>query len=344
MIPDLRPLGPRAEGDRPMVLVAQAAYHLAELEPLRDELTDRGVPAEVVAPVPPSRPLHRFRPGVRRHRELVQAAGPAGEPSAGRPVVERAGGVVVMNDWGTTRPLVELARSGSIPVFGWVEGVQDFADADTGQDRRPYRHVDHVFCLGHYDHEQLDGVERSVVGSNRLRALWKSEPIRPARPFATVNSNFTYGVHTEHRRRWLRTVRDACDEVGVPWTISRHVAERGLLRPRHVSSLPIDELLARSSVLISRFSTLVYEALVRGVRLAYHNPHGETVPTFAEPDGGFDVTRSRSELVAAIRRADAGPIANRERAEPFLRHHLRLEAGPDPAELAARVIIAARRS
>ena len=251
---------------------------------------------------------------------------------------------MVMNDWGTTRPLVELARAGSIPVFGWVEGVQDFTDADTGQDRRPYRHVDHVFCMGPYDHEQLDGVERSVVGSSRLRALWESEPNRPARPFVTVNSNFTYGVHTEHRRAWLRTVREACGEAGVPWTISRHVAERGPLRPRQVSSSPIDELLALSSTLVSRFSTLAYEALVRGVRLVYHNPHGETVPTFAEPDGAFDVTRSRSELVTALEREDDEPAANRDRATPFLRRHLRLEAGPDPADLAAQVIVAARRS
>jgi hypothetical protein len=343
VIPDLRPLGSGSEGDRPVVLVAQAAYHLAELRPLGQELAGRGVGTRIVAPVPPRRSFNRFRPAVRRHRQLIEAAATDDQPEPGLAIVDRAGALVVMNDWGTTRPLIERARALSIPVFAWVEGVQDFADTDTGQDRRPYRHVDHVFCLGPYDHAQLEGVERSTVGSRRLRALWQTAPQSPARPFVTVNSNFTYGIHTEHRRMWLASARRACRRADVAWTISRHVAERGLVPPWRVSPLPVDDLLARSTTLISRFSTLAYEALVRGVGLVYHNPHGELVPTFSEPEGAFEVTRSGDDLVAAIRRQPIDPAINRERAVPFLARHLRLEEGPEPAELAAETILRARR-
>jgi hypothetical protein len=44
--------------------------------------------------------------------------------------------------------------------------------------------------------------------------------------------------------------------------------------------------LTEASVLVSRFSTVPFEAMARGVPFVYHNPHGETVPTFMNPDGG----------------------------------------------------------
>lgn len=331
-------------GDAPMepgavALVVQAAYHLDEFLPLRDLLRERGVAAELLVPVPPKKPLGRFRPGVRRFHELLAAAPePLGVIVDSDGLADRSGAVVVLNDWGVPAALVAAARAAARPTFAWVEGVQDFGDVDTASLRAPYTHVDHVFCLGDYGAEQLGHERVTVVGSERLRRLWQQpDGATPAR-HAAVNSNFTYGVQTDHRRRWLASVAGACRDAELAWTLSRHVAERGTVVPHRASRRPIGELLEESTHLIGRFSTVCYEALVRGVELVYHNPHAEKEPTFQQPGSGFAVSDSRETLAEHLRRPVRSRAAVRLAAKPFLEHHLRLADGPPPAELAAAVI------
>lgn len=339
MIDWLQTLGVAGNGPAVM-LVPQASYHLDELVPLRDQLHQRGICAELVVPVPPRKPLNRFRPGVRRHSELLSACvDPVSLPQSVDSVVGRASALVVMNDWGVTRSMVEMVKNRGKPTFAWVEGAQDFADIDTGRERRPYRSVDHVFCLGRHDELQLIGVERTVVGSQRFRALWSQPPSEPpAGGRVTINSNFTYGVFPEARRAWVSDTVGACRSTGVAWDLSRHVAERGISFPYRTSHADVTELLGWSSHLISRFSTLGYEALVRGVQLLYHNPHGEEVATFAPLDGAITVTRTRHQLTEALRAAPIEPASVRRSAESFLSQHLRLEPGVEPSELACAVI------
>lgn len=338
-LPDLRLVGEVAGLDRPVLLVAQAGHHVAELGPLADELAARNVPSVLAVPEPPRRPLARFRPAVRRHRLLLDALALTTPPTPAGPIVERIGALVVMNDWGvSTRSLVDLAGQRATPTYGWVEGVQDFADADVPHRRAPYRQVDHVLCLGSYDHGQLDGTVRTIVGSTRLRELWDRPPTVAADRTVVANCNFTYRVLEEHRRAWLRSVRRAVRAGGRPLTVSQHPADRAVLRPWERSRSAVDVLLGRSSRLVTRFSTLGYEALVRGVPVAYHNPHGERVPTFARPAGAFDVTTSTDQLAEVLQGPEPSGEEIRRRAGEFLGHHLRLD-GPPPAAAAAEVIV-----
>ena len=326
-------------------LVVQAAYHLDEFLPLRNALGDLGIGADILVPIPPTKALNRFRPGVRRFRELLATTDlPLGEVFEETDLAERLSSVVVLNDWGVPGPLVASLRAAGRPTFAWVEGVQDFHDVDTGQERRAYRHVDHVFCLGSYGAAQLPEMERTVVGSERLRRLWARPPVEPTRPRVVVNSNFTYGVQTEHRRGWVRSVTGACSDAQIAWVLSRHTAERGTSWPHRRSRLDIGDLLDDSSHLVGRFSTVCYEALVRGVELTYHNPHGEREPTFGDARGAFQHTDSRASLAHRLRVPARSRAQVRDGAEDFLRHHLRLDDGPSPAALAAAVISDAFRS
>ncbi len=320
-------------------LVVQAAYHLDELVPLRDELRARGIAADILVPVPPRKPLNHFRPGMRRFRELLGATPlRLGPPVTADGLVADLSALVVMNDWGTPKALVESSRAREVPTFAWIEGVQDFGDVDTGQSRGAYTHVDHVFCLGRYGADRLPGTARTVVGSARLRALWNGPCARPAAPMATINSNFTYGVLTEHRRSWVASVMTACRVAGMPRVLSRHAAERGLVLPYRASDRSIGELLAASTHLVGRFSTVGYEALIRGVEFVYHNPHGEKEPTFSDPMGAFARTASTEELTRQLQEPARSAEGIRAAAAEFLHHHLRLEDGPSPAEIAADTI------
>ncbi len=342
----IRRLGPVPDGPRPVVLVPQTEHQFEELAPLASRLRDDGIPVDLVVPEPPKRPLNHLRPGVRRHRRALASAKErgwvAGPVIEVEPVVASAGALVVMNDWGVPRDLVVEARRLGIPTAAWVEGVQDFDDVDTGRRRRPYRTADLVMCLGEWDHAQLAGVERVIVGSERLRRLWERPRTMTFQPRAMLNVNFSYGVQVDHRSDWVRGALAAGRLAGIDVVVSRHPADRGIIGRTRESFEPALELLERSSVLVSRFSTLILESLLLGVGVVYHNPHGEAVSTFARPDGAFATSHTVEELAEALRTEAFPPIAVREAAGSFLRHHLRLEGPERPLDLVSNLVTGLR--
>jgi len=295
----------------------------------------------VVAPVPPPAPARRLRPGFRRFRELEAAAPVGGHELGVGELVRRLRALVVMNDWGTTRPLVEQARAQRVPTFGWVEGVQDFDDLDTGRDRRAYRSVDQVWCLGDFDRRHLREQSTVIVGSQRLQSLWVAPATSPSGQFATINSNFTYGVQTSARRAWVADAVAGCRNADAQWALSRHVAERGLAFPYRPSQRPASELLGESSHLISRFSTLCLEALVRGVTVVFHNPHGERSAGFPHLDGALIPTVDRHGIASALNVGGRGDgVAVRNAASDWLNDRLHLPVVPDAARRAADAVLA----
>jgi hypothetical protein len=322
------------------VVVAQAGYHLDDAVALRAELAAVGVGLAVVAPAPPTDPLRRWRASYARAHELARVAAarglPVGGPVSGEALVGAAGALIVRNDWGPTRSLVLAAQGAGVPTVGWVEGVQDFADVDTGRDRRAYRTVDQVWCLGPYDADALSGAETTVVGSERAWERWYG-PATSATVPLVANVNFTYGVFEQARRGWVRQVVTASRRADLPLVITRHPADKGRTGRRLETGEPADRLMPRTARLVSRFSTLMHDALLLGVDVTYFNPHGEQVPTFASPDGAFTLVRSEEALAAALRHPLNPPDEVRRRAEPFLRRHLVIE-GDRPAVRAARAV------
>ncbi len=334
------PLGEAPTGPA-VTLVAQADFHLFELDRVAAELDARGIASRVVVPVIRWKPLHSIRPTVRRVRQLVANSGRTlGDPIAVDDLLTRSRAVLVMNDWGVPRLLVERARASGCPTFALVEGVQDYDDIDTGLQRRAYRRVEHVFTLGAAGAGILGPERCTVVGSERIQQLAASAP-EPAGTSVVINSNFTYGVLAEERAGWVRGVVEASEAAGRPWLLSRHPAERGRSAHRIVRR-PVDDLVAEAGTLVTRFSTVAFDALALGVELVYHNPHGERVPTFQTEVEGFSVTRSTDELRRQLEAAPRPRAEVRAASSTFLRRHVLLDDGSTPAarvadEMAARL-------
>ena len=158
-------------------MVAQADYHLAE-QPMADaldalELATRS--SSVIA----WKPMYSRRPTVRRLRQLVATSGRVlAKPISVPDLVARSSAVLVMNDWGVPRELIDLARQAGVPNAALVEGVQDYADIDTGLARHAYRRVDHVFTLGPDSAANLGHERCTPVGSERVLSLW-NQPATP---------------------------------------------------------------------------------------------------------------------------------------------------------------------
>jgi hypothetical protein len=153
----------------------------------------------------------------------------------------------------------------------------------------------------------LDLLPRDVVfltGNPRYEALSPSE--LPAQERVLINSNFTYGIFESIRAAWIEDAVNACKSASVDYLIAQHPRDRGELNDYNVvpsSAAVIHQLIRGSSVLISRFSSLIHEALALGRPVVYFNPHGEQMDSSLAPDGEhIFLARDKKELREALSR------------------------------------------
>lgn len=246
-------------------------------------------------------------------------------------------------DWGFFRPLVFTLRRHKIPVIGFYEGINDdyLLEPPPPPARKflPYRNTEYLLLPGEYYKNIYARQKTTVVGLPAIRAFMDEETRFPERPVAVINVNFSYGVLEGARRVYLDSAVEACQRLGVDFVISQHPADKGDLSPWAVSKNSLYEEVRRGSLLISRFSTCILEALALGKPVIYHNPHNEKFPKFQEePLGAFQVSNSTDELVRAIEKTLAEIEAQadiRAQAKSYLQRHANVFLEHPPEHYAA---------
>jgi len=206
--------------------------------------------------------------------------------------------VVLANDWGPEEyQIVQEARLLGIPSICIQEGIVFFPFHTV----KFLQNADYALVCGHKTPAYLKRSSTILTGSPKYDPLFPS-PL-PSKPVVIINCNFTYGICEDIRMQWLEEAIEACDELGLEFFISQH--------PRDKAILPADwpvirsgdihyiEQLKRGSILISRFSTLIYEALMLGREVIYYDPHGEKPDIYSEDDGIYRA-HSLEELVKQL--------------------------------------------
>ena len=248
---------------------------------------------------------------------------------------------VAMNDWGPpSRALYHLARVREVPSFAKVEGVQDFTDIDTGRIRLPYLAADHVLLQGPNDIAALDRRSLHTVGNSNMETAWNEGPTSVERNGEVViNSNFTYGVLTDQREGFLNKAIEAILAVDLTPVISQHPVDRPL--PGELAKYRTDRsmssMLPTCEAVVTRFSTVPFEAIAYGTPFVYFNPHFEKVPTFATPDPAFEHVHTVDELRTALSAAIANRATYREVAEPYFRAQIDMTDVPSATRAAAAI-------
>ncbi|MFN3216067.1 MAG: hypothetical protein ACE367_06195 [Acidimicrobiales bacterium] len=319
-----------------VVLAPLASYHTIELFPLARELAAAGVDSVVVVPEPW---IAELAPALVGTDLAVYAL-----PAPGGWLADAAA-VVVMNDWDADLgAIVRTAQGYGVPTIAKVEGAQDFDDVDVPIDRQAYRHADLVLCQGQNDVDALAGVATALVGSTRLERIHAAPPRpAPAHPLAVINVNFTFGVLEDACDRFVQTALEGCRLAGIDAVISVHPHQRGDLAGLPLADEPMSRLLHRASVLVSRFSTVPFEAMAAGVPFVYHNPHGERVPTFAGGDGAFEHSTDAASLAAAIEASLPFVGTARDRAAPFFARQVDIDPTTTAERRAAAAVLEAMR-
>ena len=110
--------------------------------------------------------------------------------------------------------------------------------------------------------------------------------------------------------------------------ISKHPRDNGEFPDFPIilsNAFKIQEQIESSSLVISRYSSIIYEALLMGRPVIYYNPHNEKMRTFNEDDiGGIFKVYKKSELKRTIENA----LATYKENEITRRDFLTIHCGP----------------
>ncbi|MEM4655315.1 MAG: methyltransferase domain-containing protein [Thermosphaera sp.] len=225
--------------------------------------------------------------------------------------------VVLANDWGPEEyQIIQEARLLGIPSVCIQEGSVFFSIYTS----RFLRNADFVCVCGLKTLRYLKRPNVHLTGNPKFDPL-KPTPL-PNKPVVIINSNFAYGIFENVRLKWLEDVIGVCEKLGLEFFISQH--------PRDKADLPADlpviksaevnyiEQLNRASILVSRFSTMIYEAMLLGREAIYYDPHGENPDIFNEVNNGLYRAKNPSELEIVIKQALQSAGNDRPSRQKFL--------------------------
>lgn len=208
--------------------------------------------------------------------------------------------IVLANDWASEeRFVILLARLLNIKSFCLQESIIDFGDKTVSR----MKWADFVFIQGAHTVLELERQLYFVTGNPRYDAIsFKSIPEPPK---TLINCNFTYGIFEEQRDKWLSDITDILDSNNIGYIISQHPRDNGeLSKFRNVvrsNSSIVHNQLQECSFVITRFSSLIHEAMCMGRKVIYYNPHNEQLKYDFEPDGvALFYVQSQDSLKQAI--------------------------------------------
>ncbi len=258
-------------------------------------------------------------PAMKRHR--AQA----------KPVLDELG-----LEWLSLMELKEQLRAKDIVVVGTKQAPPHFPDAiksiqemgvrvvgvvDGCRFAIPNRYegVDRILVWGQSGKEAYKERAR-VVGSPVLEATRKVTG-RQSTQTAVINFKFM----DKHRingqaNAWLNSVLDVCRACNLTPIVSKHPSAPKVADGVEVSSDPIEALLEQHNILISRFSTTVYQALISGAQPFIYSLKNDRMVEFQEPHGAFTLSYDAEALQASLQNWQQGNT--RFSPDAFLNRHL----------------------
>lgn len=267
--------------DPSVSVLVQAGSHVEETIPLKLCLESLGSDCRLILPLRPQGLLGPFRSSNHRWTEMVRTL----EMMAGhfdlqeidsRSLLSGVKVLVVFNDWGFGADLVRSAQETGVTVVGWVEGFQDFQNADTDRLHLPYSQCDIVGTVTKGEMEYFPNGRAIHVGSQRIwRMRQASIDSQDSANYVLVNLNFSYGAHSQREELWASEVVSALQSLGMPFLFSRHPASRRPSKRKYPSSGSSSELVGGGSAVVSRSGTMLLEGVACGKPVEYFNPFEE---------------------------------------------------------------------
>ncbi|UII34297.1 hypothetical protein LVD17_10800 [Fulvivirga ulvae] len=247
--------------------------------------------------------------------------------------------LVVSNDWGPVeRLLIYHFKKQNLPTYCLQESIIDFNDY-----LRRMEWCDYPIFQGIVS---LKSVVRDVnfIGGNPRYEVIECIP-RPSTNRVMINVNFTYGIFEEVRESWVSDIIDVMNVNKVEYIISQHPRDLGDMSKYNCvksGAAIVHKTLQESSILISRFSSLIHEAIAIGRPVIYYNPHGEQMNYDFEPDGLNIISASnKRELTYAIQALSInnyGSTINKTFHKNYLARHIGITEEKKPSTRIAEIL------
>lgn len=228
--------------------------------------------------------------------------------------------IVLGNDWGPDElTIIGEARLLHIPMICIQEGPLLFDPL-----QKQIGHADYALLQGPVMKQYVDNPQVMIVGNPKYEQITPT-PL-PEKPRVMINCNFTYGVFEDQRDSWVSAAVNACQELGLDFFVSQHPRDRGLLpdsyRVIHSQAALVPEQLQSSMILLTRFSTLIYEAIKMGRQVVYYDPMDEPYPLIkANNNGAVFYAQDASQLKDCLQAACNPPAGHARLVEDFMAGH-----------------------
>jgi hypothetical protein len=184
-----------------------------------------------------------------------------------------------------------------------------------------YKLVDHLLAWGASALTESRCSSVRVVGSPTVektlqRGVFFEEP-----PFVLINYKFVHRWN-QGRQFWLDGVVAACRELSIDHRISRHPADNQAVEGVAFDGRSLTELLAGASAVVTRPSTVVFEAMAARKPVVVFPILGEPLGEFATPMRSFQIIHSPGKLAPALERALRDKESYGARCRRFFEHHV----------------------
>lgn len=236
--------------------------------------------------------------------------------------------IVLCCDWAPPelKRALRVLKYLDVQYIGVAEGVRY-------ENPSRYRRVERFLSWGPAAAEALK-MPVHVVGSPVIEAILDHKHQPEAHGFALINYKFKTAQDQDTDGHWLQSTRLACREVGLRCVISVHPSDPAARTEIETSPKELRELLPRASVLVTRGSATVFEALALGLPVVLYPFGDEDLIEMAAPDGAYEIVLAPKDLAPALRRAIEPNAAREIGRHSFLEKHLSI----DPSRSASRRI------
>lgn len=230
--------------------------------------------------------------------------------------------LLVGNDWGDeVKSIIFMCKSLGIPVICVQESVIDFSGG-----KRRLSHATHILLQGDVSRKLLFRSDNVYITGNPRYDSIERHPL-PDVPKVFVNVNFTYGIEEENRDAWITAVLNACKLTNLKAILVQHPRDKADLSVYgneyvRSSASVVHSLIRESSLVITRFSSLIHEAICSGRPVVYFNPNSEKICYDFGSDGRvLAYTTDPVSLVDYLQAMHTDPPSNNE-IDAYLNKHL----------------------
>jgi len=216
----------------------------------------------------------------------LDAEGIAYVPYAPGRTLPKADAALLAADWSVQRrEFIRRCRASGVPTLCLQEAVNvDFDGAP-----RRMRWSDAVCVSGPASLRYLAREVTFLTGNPRFDGYAPS--MVPATPRVLINCNFILGIGGERGPAWMKQVLAVVQDLGVDFSITKHPRDdtnlSGVPNVMPSGAYKVRDQLAACTVLVSRDSSVVYEALLAGRPVIYFDPFHEPERTLREDDTGL---------------------------------------------------------